>query len=243
MKWGYEIFGKSFEEHLELSKSIYEETKNRFDTGTESPVSIEEKTVEEHIESNWGKGVEDDRNYHDETDNWKKGKKLREPTLIVSGSGEKTYMLDTFKAVIGRPEDTFYFHMVQACAAVVIEFDSPDGQILRFAYHLDDQSLLDEGCLPALVQQVSMLGNPKKLTIFYNSYPQGSRAENHILALNTPESISKEVVDMSKIFDWAAHDIFVQGNEATLYHNEGDYNLETDTATVRRVKSGEHIIL
>ena len=44
MKWGYEIFGKSFEEHLELSKSIYEETKNRFDTGTESPVSIEEKT-------------------------------------------------------------------------------------------------------------------------------------------------------------------------------------------------------
>ena len=58
-------------------------------------------------------------------------------------------MLDTFKAVIGRREDTFYFHMVQACAAVVIDYDSPDGQKLRFAYHLDDQSLLDEGCLPA----------------------------------------------------------------------------------------------
>ena len=239
MKWGYEIFGRSFEEHVELSKALLAETKSRFESGEYKTVHIEENTLEEHIEAGWGKDEEDDRLHYAEIDDWKKGTNPHEPTLILSPSGEKTYLMDTLRAAIGHSEDTFYFHSVWTCDAVIIDFETPQGELLRFAQHMDDKMNTDEGALPALIQEASALGTVKKLAIFYNSQADGSRNEQFILALKVPETIQKEIIDMTKIWDRPAHDIYIQGNEAKIYHNEGDYDLETDTASVRRVKSGD----
>jgi hypothetical protein len=75
--------------------------------------------------------------------------------------------------------------------------------------------------------------------ILYNSYGQNSLVEKNILALEMPAAVQVEKIDMTKIFNWAAHDIYVHEDSAQIYHNEGDYDLDTDTASVSRVKGAE----
>ncbi len=200
-----------------LRAKLWHETGNKI-----NHIKIEENSVEEHFEANWGKYNEI---YRAEVDMWWMAfKERQELTVVESNDGNKTFVLDIDNLAIGKPEDTFYFYQLKPCWAVMVDLETEDNKKLRVGYHqgglLNVFRDIRDVDIQALVDILEEEGKIQKITIFYNgSIQQDTDIEATKKA--TPKEIPLTIHDMRKVKGGGTQDLFVTGDTAEMYHNEG----------------------
>lgn len=231
-KW----LGHPKEFYTDLHRNLVSKARGWFETGKNTTiVNIDEDSLESHFEANWAKDAE---NYRNEIHGWRGNGELKDLKVIQSESGQKSYLLDTSDFVVAKPEDCLFFYMMGTCWAVVVDFERAGGELLRAGYHLPGTTVNKNYSISSMCDELGSYGEVKRISVFFNGYKDVYEDIEEVKA-ELPPSINSTFINIKHIVDWSAQDIFVTRDEAEIFHNEGDYDLEKDESVVKRVLSGK----
>lgn len=227
--------GENTEEtYTRLHRRSIKRASEWYETGKNiNRVTLDEDSLEKHFDVNWGDYNE---YYHGELSKWwdayiKRG----ELTVIEPKVGQKIIVLDEGNLVIAKPEDCIYFPKVKPCWVEIVDYEAPNGEDLRIAYHVpgnEDEKPVD---VVTLIKEVNKMGTVKRISIFYNGSIQADQDVEDSKRL-LPEAIPVTFTDLRKAYNWHAHDIYVSGNTAELHHNEGGKRVYSGKSQVFEAK-------
>lgn len=124
--------------------------------------------------------------------------------------------------------------MVDGCFAVIVDLVDSQGKEKRLAYHMPGIYVDKELALEVLLKKLEHDRKVTNVVVMTNS-ERGYGKINMDEYKHFIDKYPHKFIDMDEIDPWGSHDVFVQGKTARIYHNRGDYDLETDESTVERV--------
>lgn len=199
-------------------------------------VKIEEPDLESHFERNWDG---DDQQYRKQIEEWRGEGELTNLTRFNLGeTGTHAYIADTSDLIIGQRDDEFMFYEVGMCWGVVLDFDTKGGVEMRMAYHMPGNIPDKEISLDELVKATQVVGDVKRVSVFYNQSLYKPKIIQNIEA-RMSKIVPIKFFDMDSFGVGGGPDIIIRGELAKQYTVVGYFNKETDESHEDRVHVGD----
>lgn len=197
-------------------------------------IELEEPNLEEHFEKHWGK---DDENYRKQIHVWRGNGVLKDLTRINHKDKDyQSYVVDTSDLVMGTPNDEFFFVQIGTCWGVTVDVDV-DGIQKRVAYHMPGITKDKGTSLDELFKHLGKLGKISNINIFYGA--REYKPEEIEEVTKKLDGFNLNFMNLDEKVEWGARDIFVKGQAARQYFNQGVYSENPDEIRVDRVYAGE----